>query len=230
MSYTYEFPRPALTVDNVIFTFDERILKVLLINRKNDPFKGEWALPGGYVNIDESLEDAARRELMEETGIRNAFIEQFFTFGDVDRDPRGRVLSVGFFALVKIDEVDLKPDTDAGDVQWFPAYELPDLAFDHTLIIDRALDMLKLKVKMQPVGFELLPDKFSLSDLQRLVEAVLDEQLDKRNFRKKVLNMDVLSQSDTKVPNMATRAATLYKFDKHKFVDLQKKGGKFSLY
>lgn len=230
MSYTYEYPRPSVTVDNVIFTFDERLLKVLLIKRKSDPFRGEWALPGGFVNIDESLEEAARRELKEETGLKNAYVEQFFTFGDVDRDPRGRVLSVGFYALVKIEETNLAPDTDASDVQWYPAYDLPELAFDHALIIDKALNMLKLKVKMQPVGFELLPEHFSLSDLQRLVEAVIDDELDKRNFRKKVLNLDILSQSEGKTPNVARRAATLYKFDKHKYVDLKKKGGKFSLY
>ena len=229
MGYTYDFPRPAVTVDNVIFTFEDKELKVLLIKRRQDPFKGEWALPGGFVEIDESLEDAAKRELKEETGITNAFMEQLQTFGAVDRDPRGRVISVAYFALVNAEEIDIIASTDAQAVEWFPLNELPEVAFDHQKIIRFALNQLKFKLKHQPIGFELLPERFSLSQLQHLYEAVLEKPLDKRNFRKKILNLDVLSEDDKK-KSIAKRAATLYKFDKHKYVDLKKKGGKFTLY
>lgn len=229
MGYTYDYPRPAVTVDNVIFTFEDKELRVLLVKRKQEPFKGEWALPGGFVEIDESLEDAASRELKEETGIKNAFMEQLQTFGAVDRDPRGRIISVAYFALVKADELDLEAASDAEDVEWYPLNDLPELAFDHHKIIKFALKQLKTKLKYQPIGFELLPERFSLSQLQHLYEAVLERPLDKRNFRKKILNLDVLSE-DEKKRSMAKRAATLYKFDKHKYVDLKKKGGKFTLY
>ena len=229
MGYTYDFPRPAVTVDNVIFTFEDKELKVLLIRRRQEPFKGEWALPGGFVEIDESLEDAAKRELKEETGITNAFMEQLQTFGAVDRDPRGRVISVAYFALVNAEETDIMASTDAQSVEWFPLNELPEVAFDHQKIIRFSLNQLKFKLKHQPIGFELLPERFSLSQLQHLYEAVLQKPLDKRNFRKKILNLDVLSEDDKK-KSIAKRAATLYKFDKHKYVDLKKKGGKFTLY
>src|SRR6058998_3364101 len=187
MSYHYKYPRPALTVDCVVFGFDEGELKVLLIERALAPFKGRWALPGGFVRVDETVDDAARRELVEETGLRDVFLEQLYTFGEVNRDPRERVVSVAYYALVKLADFSTKAATDARDARWFPLSKVPQLAFDHAEILATALTRLKGKVRYQPIGFELLPPKFTLSELQHLYESVLGAKLDKRNFRKKVL-------------------------------------------
>ena len=184
MPHTYQYPRAALTVDCVVFGFDEGELKVLLIQRALDPFKGKWALPGGFVHVDETLDDAARRELAEETGLEDVFLEQLYTFGTVKRDPRERVVSVAHFALVKLSDYKAKAATDAAKAAWFPISELPKLAFDHAEIVAAALARLQGKVRYQPIGFELLPPKFTLSELQHLYEAILGAVLDKRNFRK----------------------------------------------
>ena len=191
MAYTYEYPRPALTVDCVIFGLDEsHQLKVLLIRRKNDPFAGRWALPGGFVDMDESLEAAALRELEEETGVKNVFIEQLFTFGAPERDPRGRVVSVAYFALVNLSEHPVEAASDARCVQWFAVDELPPLAFDHAKILQTAIARLRAKVRYQPIGFELLPEQFTLSQLQQLYETILGvDELNKRNFRTRILKM-----------------------------------------
>lgn len=230
MAYTYDYPRPAVTVDNLIFTFEEKDLKILLIQRANPPFKGEWALPGGFVEINESLEDAAKRELREETGISNAFIKQLKTFGAVDRDPRGRIMSVAYYALVKPDVLDLRAETDARAVAWFSIYDLPELAFDHAEMVDVALARLREEFKFKPISFELLPEKFSLTELQRLYEAVIEKELDKRNFRKKILNLDLLEEADEESQRMSKRMATLYKFDKSRFKNLKEDGSKITFY
>src|SRR4026207_707588 len=188
MPHTYQYPRPALTVDCVVFGFDEGELKVLLIQRGLEPFKGKWALPGGFVRVEETLDDAARRELAEEAGLKDIFLEQLYTFGEVDRDPRERVVSVAYYALVKLSAHEPKAATDASDARWFPISNVPKLAFDHAEILATALARLKGKVRYQPIGFELLPPKFTLSQLQHLYEVVLATELDKRNFRKKVLS------------------------------------------
>src|SRR5437667_3092417 len=195
LPYSYQYPRAALTVDCVVFGFDEGELKVLLIQRGLEPFKGRWALPGGFVHVDETLDAAARRELDEEAGLRNVFLEQLYTFGAVDRDPRERVVSVAYYALVKLSEHRAKAATDAADAEWFPISKVPKLAFDHADILATALTRLKGKVRYQPIGFELLPPKFTLSQLQHLYEAVLETELDKRNFRKKVLSFGLLAPS-----------------------------------
>ena len=229
MPFTYPHARPALAVDCVVFGLDDGELKVLLIQRALEPFEGRWALPGGFVHVDEDLETAARRELEEETGITKVFLEQLYTFGEVDRDPRDRVVSVAYFALVKLSDHRIQAATDAKDAAWFAAADLPTLAFDHAEIVATALTRLKGKVRYQPIGFELLPAKFTLSQLQRLYEVVLETPLDKRNFRKKILSMDLLEETDEIEQDVAHRAARLYRFDRQKYRELTRKGFNFEL-
>jgi 8-oxo-dGTP diphosphatase len=229
MAVTYEFPRPALTVDAVVFGFDEGDLKVLLIQRELDPFAGKWALPGGFVRVGESLEGAVRRELEEETGVSKVYLEQLYTFGEPDRDPREHVVSVAFYGLVKLSDHRVRAATDARNVGWFLVSETPSLAFDHGRILETALERLKAKVRYQPVGFELLPPKFTLSQLQHLYEAVLETALDKRNFRKKILAMDVLEELDEVEQDVAHRAARLFRFDRGRYRDLSRQGFNFEL-
>jgi 8-oxo-dGTP diphosphatase len=228
-SFTYEFSRPALTVDCVVFGFDDGELKVLLIRRGLTPFKGKWAVPGGFVRADETVDDAAKRELAEETGLTGVFLEQLYTFGDLDRDPRERVVSVAYYALVALDRHPPVAATDAAEAAWFAAADLPTLAFDHAKIVAAAVDRLRGKVRYQPVGFELLPAVFTLSRLQHLYEAVLERPLDKRNFRKKLLAMDLLVETDEVEQDVAHRAARLYRFDEAKYRRLVKEGFNFEL-
>ncbi|HEY9666431.1 MAG TPA: NUDIX domain-containing protein [Coleofasciculaceae cyanobacterium] len=238
MPYTYEFPRPSLTVDCVVFALDEDdVLKVMLIQRNLPPFKGQWALPGGFVHVDESLEAAARRELQEETGIANVFLEQLYTFGEVERDPRDseallqadRVVTVAYYALVNLWDYRIEAATDASDAAWFPITQLPSLAFDHDKILQVALNQLKFKVRYEPIGFELLPKKFTLSQLQKLYETVLSQTLDKRNFRKKILKMDLLLALDETQKDVSHRAARYYQFDEQKYLNLKAKGFNFEI-
>jgi len=239
MPYTYEYPRPLVTVDCVIFGLDKSsLLKVLLIQRKNDPFKGLWALPGGFVEMEEPLEQAALRELEEETGVTNVFVEQLYTFGTPDRDPRGRVISVAYYALVNLGEHPVKAASDARHVRWFHVVDLPPLAFDHERILEAAIKRLRAKVRYQPIGFELLPEKFTLTQLQQLYETILgvEEPLNKRNFRTRILRMGVLKEVG-KQEGVAHRPARLYTFDRdryHKLVrerydDLLKRGLDFDI-
>ena len=229
MSHTYQYPRAALTVDCVVFGFDEGELKVLLIQRGLEPFKGKWALPGGFVRVDETLDDAARRELSEEAGLENVFLEQLYSFGEVKRDPRERVVSVAYYALVKLAAHDTKAATDAADARWFPISQVPKLAFDHADILATALTRLKGKVRYQPIGFELLPPKFTLSHLQHLYEAVLESELDKRNFRKKVLGFGLLAPLKETQMAGRHRPAQLFEFDTDKYEKLKRKGFNFEL-
>src|SRR6476620_10371891 len=171
MPHAYQYPRAALTVDCVVFGLDDSELKVLLIERGLDPFKGKWALPGGFVRVDETLDEAARRELEEEAGLKNVFLEQLYTFGALHRDPRERVVSVAYYALVHLAAHATKAATDAADARWFPLSKIPKLAFDHAEILATALARLQGKVRYEPIGFELLPAKFTLSQLQHLYEA-----------------------------------------------------------
>ncbi len=229
MPYTYKYPRPALTVDCVVFGIDESDLKILLIQRDLPPFEGRWALPGGFVHVDEPIEDAARRELAEETGLSNVFLEQLYTFGGVDRDPRERVVTVAWFALVNLHDHEVKAATDAREAGWFSAAEADDLAFDHDEIVQVALNRLSGKVKYQPIGFELLPEKFTLSQLQHIYEVVLETRLDKRNFRRKVLATKLLIATGKVEQDVAHRAARLYKFDRQKYEELSREGYLFEL-
>ena len=229
MSYTYEYPRPALTVDCVVFGLDEQDLKVLLIRRDKDPFAGQWALPGGFVEMDETLEVAAMRELVEETGVENVYLEQLYTFGDVDRDPRERVVSVTYYALVKLSEHGVQAADDAREAGWFPVHDPPTLAFDHSKILDIAQERLRGKVRYQPLGFELLPEKFTLRQLQQLYETILGRSLDKRNFRKKILRMGLLKELDEVETDVPHRAARLYRFDRRKYKRLTSQGFNFGI-
>lgn len=229
MAHTYKYPRAALTVDCAVFGFDEGDLKVLLIERGLEPSKGRWALPGGFVRVDETLDAAARRELQEEAGLRDVFLEQLYTFGAVHRDPRERVVSVAYYALVNLVEHAAKAASDAANAQWFPVSKVPRLAFDHAQILAAAAERLKGKVRYQPIGFELLPPKFTLSQLQHLYEAVLGVQLDKRNFRKKVLSFGLLVPLKETQMRGRHRPAQLFQFDAEKYEKLKKRGFNFEL-
>ena len=215
---TYEYPRPALTVDCVVFGVDADDLRVLLIQRALQPFEGKWALPGGFVRIDETLDDAARRELEEETGLSKVFLEQLYTFGAVDRDPRERIVSVAYYALVNLRDHQVHAATDARDAAWFGVNDVPRLAFDHADILQTALARLRGKLRYQPIGFELLPKKFTLSQLQRVHEAILGERLDKRNFRKRVDALGVVRPLNESVTLPAGRPAQLFVFRRPKSV------------
>jgi 8-oxo-dGTP diphosphatase len=223
--YPCRFP---VTVDCVVFGLDDGGLRVLLIQRDLEPFKGRWALPGGFVR-DETLLQAAQRELREETGVENVYLEQLYTFGDIGRDPRERVITVSYYALVKLSDHRVRAATDARDAKWFGVSELPALAFDHDKILKTARERLKGKVRYQPIGFELLPPKFTLTQLQRLYEKILERPLDKRNFRKKILGMDLLVELDETEQDVAHRAARLYGFDEKKYQRLARKGFNFEL-
>lgn len=230
MAYTYKYAKPSLTVDCVVFGLDEdHQLKVMLIKRNLPPFEGEWALPGGFIHIDESLEEAALRELREETGIEEIFLEQLYTFGDVNRDPRERVITVSYYALINLEEHQIEATTDAREAAWFIIDKIPTLAFDHHKILKMALIRLKGKVRYEPIGFELLPQKFTLSQLQQLYETILGQELDKRNFRRKILKMDLLIPLDEMQSGVSHRAARLYSFDEEKYLQLKKKGFNFEI-
>lgn len=227
--YTYKYPHPAVTVDCVIFGLDGDELKLLLIQRKLEPFIGAWALPGGFIKLGESLEESARRELEEETGVTKVYIEQVGAFGDPGRDPRERVITIAWWAIVNLFEHPVKADTDAGDAAWFAVGKLPALAFDHRSILAAALDRLRDKVRREPVAFEFLPRKFTLTQLQRFYEAVLGETMDKRNFRKKALSYDILSELDEYEVGVAHRSARLYRFERTAWNRLRKEGRSFSI-
>ncbi len=229
MPHTYQYPRAALTVDCVVFGFDDGELKVLLVERALEPFQGTWALPGGFVRVHETLDNAARRELQEEAGLKDVFLEQLYTFGAIKRDPRERVVSVAYYALVKLAAHDTKAATDAADARWFPISKVPRLAFDHAEILAAALSRLKGKVRYQPIGFELLPPKFTLSQLQHLYEAVLEAHVDKRNFRKKVLSFGLLAPLKETRMEGRHRPAQLFCFDAEKYERLRKRGFNFEL-
>ncbi len=232
MPHTYEHPRPALTVDAVVFGFDPAAaggLRLLLIRRGQAPFKGGWALPGGFVRIGETLDEAVRRELSEEAGVDEAWLEQFHAFGALKRDPRERVVSVAYFALVRPGEV--RGGTDADDARWFtePEVAAAKLAFDHAEIVARARESLRERVRRRPAGFELLPEKFTLTEMQRLYEAVLGRTLDKRNFRKKALSFGLLIPLDERRRHGAHRPAQLFRFDRRKYAQLAKRGIDFEV-
>ena len=229
MPHSYKFARPALTVDCVVFGLDDEDLKVLLIERDLPPFEGHWALPGGFVRVDESLDDAALRELGEETGLKKVFLEQLYTVGDLDRDPRERVVTVTYYALVRLSSHKVKAATDARQALWFAIDDVPKLAFDHQKIMTMAHERLRGKVRYQPIGFELLPQKFTLRQLQHLYEVILDRELDKRNFRKKILGMEILEELDELETDVAHRAARLYRFDKKAYRQLTKQGFNFEI-
>lgn len=192
MSFTYKYPHPAVTTDCVILTFHEGKLKILLIRRGIEPFKGHWALPGGFLQMDETAEQCATRELREETGVTGCAIKQFHTFSAPGRDPRERVISIGFYALMKWQQATGADDAEFAD--WIPVDNLPPLAFDHKEIISKAMESIRRDIFFEPVGFELLNDIFSMPELQKVYEAILGKEFDRRNFAKKMKHLDILEE------------------------------------
>lgn len=227
--YEYKYPHPAVTVDCVVFGLDGEELKVLLIQRKLEPFKGKWALPGGFIGMEEDLEESARRELHEETGVKDLYLEQLETIGTPGRDPRERVITVAYFAIVNLFDHTIRADTDAEQAAWFPAEHLPELAFDHQMILDKALSRLQNKIRYKPLVFEFLPQKFTLRQLQHLYETILCKNLDKRNFRKKILKTGLILGLEEYEMDVSYRAAQLFRFDKDKYQELEKEGFEFGI-
>jgi len=209
-----KFDRPSVTVDIIIFTIKDEDLKILLIKRKKWPFENMWAIPGGFVQIKESLDDAALRELEEETGLKNVYLEQLYTFGDPDRDPRTRVIDVTYFALISSKNVELRATTDASDAKWFSVGDVPKLAFDHKKILDYAVERIRNKIEYTNIAFRLLPEKFTLTELQNVYETIIGKKLDKRNFRKKIKEMEMLKPLNETKMEGAHRPAQLFMFRK----------------
>ena len=221
-AYTYQYPHPAVTADCVIFGFDGVNIKMLLIQRGNEPFKGKWAFPGGFMNMNETAEECAKRELEEETGLKNAAVEQFYTFSDVNRDPRERVITIAHYALVRLSEV--KGGDDAASARWFAMDEVPSLAFDHDRILRMAVNRLKERICFEPIGFELLPEVFTMTELQNLYEAILEVKFDRRNFYNKMLKLGILAEAEPRPANASRRTPTKYRFNGEKYAELKQKG------
>ncbi|MBR9861091.1 NUDIX hydrolase [bacterium] len=221
-----------VTVDAIVFSYDPlQGVSILLIKRKNPPFKESWAIPGGFVEDEESLERATQRELLEETGVSINYLEQLYTFGNPERDPRSRIITVAYFGLVKASNYEsLKADTDASEARWFNIKALPSLAFDHADIIKLAIERLRNKIRYQPIGFHLLDDKFPFSDLETLYSILLDREIDRRNFKKKVMSLGILDKLDEKhKPKGAGRPGDLFKFNKSTYEKLLKEGLHFEI-
>ena len=206
-----------ITADAVVFTILNKELKILLIKRKKEPFKGKFALPGGFVELDENLEQAAKRELEEETGVKDIFLKKLHAFGDVGRDPRGRIVTIPFLALIEGEKIKLHATSDAEFAKWRPVYNLPQLGFDHKKIIDDALKHLRAEIQNTNIAFQIMSEKFTLSELQQAYEIILDKKLDKRNFRKKLRELNLLEELfETKMEG-AHRPAKLYSFKEKKY-------------
>lgn len=211
MNYTYVYPHPAVTVDIVVFTIENDELKVLLIQRDQEPFEGQWAIPGGFIDIDERLSDAAKRELKEETGVSAAYLEQLYTFGNPGRDPRERVISVAYYALIPIDQLSLAAGDDARDAKLFGMDELPALAFDHDNMLRLAKQRVTERLNDASFAFRMLPATFTMYELRRVYELFLGETLDKRNFRKKIIALDEIEETGEKRESVRHRPARLYR-------------------
>ena len=207
-----------LTTDAVVFTVDKDILKLLLIKRKGSPFQGMFALPGGFLrDKDKTLDDCAYRELHEETGVKDIFLKKQTAFGDSGRDPRGRVVTISYLALINSENLELMPATDAADAAWFPVKSLPKLAFDHEKIVEHALDKLQRELHTTNIAFQLLPGRFTLTEMQMVYEAVYETKLDKRNFRKKINSLNLLKNTHQTKMEGAHRPAKLYFFKNKKY-------------
>lgn len=214
--YTYKYPHPAVTTDCIVFGFDGTKLNLLLINRGIEPYKGSWALPGGFMKIDETAEQGAMRELQEETGVKDIYIEQLQAFTAVDRDPRERVMTIAFMAFVRQEKYEVIAGDDAAKAQWFPVNSLPQLAFDHKEIITLALDKLRWKMTYEPLAFRLLNKTFTISQLQTIYEVVFDKRFDRRNFHKKLTSLGYIISTDEQQKTIG-RPSTLYTFDERKY-------------
>lgn len=220
--YQYEYPHPSVTTDCVIFGFDGSKLNVLLVERGIEPYKGRWAFPGGFLKMDEPAEAGARRELKEETGLETAYMRQFHTFSDPNRDPRGRVITIAYYALVRISEV--RGGDDAAQARWFPVSEVPSLAFDHDLILRRALSELRRQIHFEPVGAELLPRQFTLTQVKNLYEAILDVKFDRRNFYHKMMKLGILTVTDDTIEMPNKKVAFLLSFNQERYKEMKQKG------
>lgn len=229
MDIQNQYFKSAFSVDNVLFGFDDKMLKVLLIKRGEEPFNNYWALPGDLVYPDENLRDAPLRVLNQLTGIKNIYLEQVKAFGKKDRHPLGRVITIAYLSLVNVSKVQLKPSSFAQIVKWISVDSIEELAFDHVEILKDCLNSLKQSVQQRPIGFELLEEKFTLSDLQELYEAILATSLDKRNFRKKLLSMGILIDTNEFQTGVAHRPARLYSFDQEKYEYLKRIGFTFDI-
>jgi 8-oxo-dGTP diphosphatase len=222
----------SLAVDAIVFGYSkEQGVSILLIKRKYPPFKGDWAIPGGFVLDGESLEEAVERELLEETGIKINYLEQLYTFGKPNRDPRQRIVSVAYFGLVKSAQFEkLNASTDAEEAQWFNIKNLPKLAFDHANILTIAIERIRNKIKYQPIGFELLDKKFPFSDLEHVYAILLDREIDRRNFKKKIQKLGILEELNEKVKSSgAGRPGNLFQFNKKRYQELLKNGMHFEI-
>ncbi len=208
-----KYERPSVTVDVVMMSLRQGDLHVLLIKRRAWPFEDMWAIPGGFVNMNESLETAVRRELREETGVEDVYLEQLYTFGDPGRDPRTRVITVVYFALLDSERLQVRAADDAVNVGWYSVYNLPLLAFDHEKILQYALERLRGKLEYTTIAFSLLSEQFTLRELQRVYEIILHRRLDKRNFRKKILSTGILEDTGAKKMEGTHRPARLYRFN-----------------
>jgi 8-oxo-dGTP diphosphatase len=206
------YETPLVTVDIVLLTVIQNRLKVLLIQRKQPPYDHMWAIPGGFIHVGETLEEAASRRLFEETNVKDIYLEQLGAFGGPKRDPRARVITVAYYALVSVEKLHLQAQANAEDVNWFSIQELPELAFDHADIVEKAMAKLKRHLETSSVAFQLLPEKFTLTELQRVYELILGKALDKRNFRKKILSSDILKDTGETKMEGYHRPAQLYSF------------------
>jgi 8-oxo-dGTP diphosphatase len=219
-----------IAVDAIVFGYADNKLNVLLIKQKFGVLKNQWALVGGFVKDNETLNDAVNRELQEETGIKVNYLEQLFTFGDkIDRDPRFRVVSVAYFALVNSTKLVLQADSDAEDAKWFSINDLPNLAFDHKEILQTAQNRLQSKLTYQPIGFDLLPKEFLFSELENLYCTILEKEIDRRNFRKKILSFGIVEETEKFGNKIKGRPAKLYRFNKLKYKILVKDGFLFEI-
>ncbi len=220
--HCYEYPHPTVTTDVVVFTIRERRLKLLLIERGAEPFRGMWALPGGFLDIEEDLEACAMRELEEETGVSGVYLEQLYTFGKPDRDPRERVISIAYYALIPSDRLEVKAASDASDANWFALDEMPELAFDHNEIIKQAHRRLVAKLDYSTIAFQFMAETFTLSELQAVYEILLDEDLDKRNFRKWILALEQVEETGELRRTGNHRPARMYRLKNPDQVDIIK--------
>ena len=224
LKFCYRYPHPAVAVDCVIFGYDGNDIKVLLIQRGNYPYKTSWAFPGGFMNMNETAEQAALRELKEETGLKDVIVRQLYTYTDIDRDPRERVISIAHYALTRISEV--KAGDDAKEAKWFSLSEIPNLAFDHDVILNKALTTLKERICFEPIVFELLPEVFKMSELQNVYENILGIKFDRRNFYKKMNKLGILTEVEGRAKDSSRRIPIFYRFNAEKYAELKQKGFK----
>ncbi|WP_330443954.1 NUDIX hydrolase [Flavobacterium sp. C4GT6] len=217
----------SITIDCVIFGFDKGSLEVLLVQHGEGIRKGEWGLPGGWIRERESIDNAAHRLLADLTGLDSIYLEQLKAFGEPNRFPLGRVITIGYFALIKKEDYDVRAGFTASDAKWYKIADIPKLIYDHNDILDYSLEHLRNRVRQAPVGFNLLPEKFTLFELMKLYEEILGIEMDKSNFRRKILRMKLLVELDEKQKDVSHRAAKLYEFDQKIYEKLTKKGFNF---